>query len=1742
MNTNRSQRYIQLFCILVVLMIALTVSAAAYEASPADWDFSTIGNTEGWTANDSVQEMFVQDGNLCIHIHGDSPAITANSIAVKASDFNVIDIRMKNETDSTTAALQWTTSADGIMDSKKTALFAIESNSSDVKEYHVQLSGNEEWSGTITSLRLVFQSSSGYIGIDEIRFDVCNRPAVEYIGSINPISADETTISVTGVIAADNDQTAVQLKLYELAPYQYEQDISDLIPVSVQSAPMNGNVFLFSIPRYDGQRDRVYSKFVVVQQFVNTQELQFVAAPRYVTDIQFAAENSFSYPIIETKKGLLVEMTDDAEELGIDHAIVNVEFSTMMYEENLNPNDTIIFQMDGTNYYFSKSYFESLDKKIKPLSDNGVIVNLVLILYPNFPDNSMTEVLHHPNAVMGTGGGGVLAFNTAEEAGVQAFKAAMEFLSRRYTRDDQLYGRALGFIVGNEVDAQWEWQNMGYTTLDQFVEQYEPALRIAYMATQKYYKYARVYTSLTNHWMSPYDSNPLKGYAARKVIDKLNWQSKQNGDFPWNVAYHPYPEDFFNADTWNDERATDSVDSELLTFKNIHILNDYMGNNSLRFGSEKRRIILSEQGFHTANSSLEAQKEQAAAYAYAYYKTAFLDGIDAFCLFSHVDIPSYGLNMGLWTQDASVTTPMVAKEKKYIYDVFKKIDTDQSLQVTNFAKSIIGISSWADVVSDFEPDALQKRTVPQEYTLVNEPFIPGNVLGNSFETGTEGWRAADNTNEVVHTTQTVFSGTGAISAEFNARALNWRGAEKHFASSMNMEDRPFLHLAYQITGEQPSGACALKIKVYSGLEAAEGIIAVDSAEGWHTLCMNLTDWSGLQNIDRIKVLVRSEGTDFWAGSLMLDDIGFSNEGVRDNNNTDANTLPSNEKILFNFENSLQEWCAGANVSSVTSVQTMQNAPFIPALGEYMLEAVFPTYAANAWRSIEVMPEYALNFMGADGIAYAINGYGGSGGNGYETRIRLFNNEHMFEKCTTVSADSWNQIYVDLSGWNWRNNITKIEISYRATGTTAVWYGSRFQVDMIRLVEHDNLENEVDLKERSMQPFWQGTTMYNESILMVSHDGGIPEGKLLFQPTEILSVRSARLDQEYEEGVDWILEDGKIKRTVNSRIPYLSTDDLYFPSYIPGLTMPKKDGGAVLYREESYFHDRQIVVTYTHAENAWNGPIPQLADDVLQKTFYKLRNGEPLKIVLYGDSISDGSNSSGFVNAPPYLPIWGRLAADTLEKYYGTRITFVNKSVGGTASQWGAEQTATRVVSQNPDLVIIAFGMNDGAGTGAGDGVRPQVFKENIQSIINQVRAANPSAEFILVGTTLPNAETICFDQQPYYFEKLQEIADSCSGIATANMTEVHRKLLERKSFADMTANNVNHPNDFLARWYAQYIVGMLKDSTFSSDRPLNARRLFSFENGVQGWSAGENVSTVNTVRSFANWPFAPQEGSCALEAEFPTQEANAWRTIMISLEEPLNLSEAGCVYYHINSYGGSGGTGYETRIRLYSGSNMKEEIKAMQADSWNYICTDVASWPYKDNITKIEIAFRATGSTAAWYGSRFQIDNVGYLLEGTLLYDFEGTTHSWMGTENVMSVNSVAAFANSPMKPVSNAYALEALFPDMALNEWRTIAVEYDQMLDLSEATHFYYYINSYGGSGGSGYETRLRLYSENDVWEQTVSMDADMWNRIEANIGNWSGRGHITKIEIAFRAIGSNAVWYSSRFQIDKVGYRKVS
>jgi len=158
--------------------------------------------------------------------------------------------------------------------------------------------------------------------------------------------------------------------------------------------------------------------------------------------------------------------------------------------------------------------------------------------------------------------------------------------------------------------------------------------------------------------------------------------------------------------------------------------------------------------------------------------------------------------------------------------------------------------------------------------------------------------------------------------------------------------------------------------------------------------------------------------------------------------------------------------------------------------------------------------------------------------------------------------------------------------------------------------------------------------------------------------------------------------------------------------------------------------------------------------------------------------------------------------DGLRRYYNRNITFTNTSVGGKDSRWGLATVQHRVIVHNPDLVIIAFGMNDST-------IRmdPNVFKANIHGMINKVRQNNPKAEFILVATMMPNPASNFVGTQASFKKVLAELTGR--GIVLVDMTSIHKELLKYKSYQDMTGNGINHPNDFLIRWYAQQILSIL---------------------------------------------------------------------------------------------------------------------------------------------------------------------------------------------------------------------------------------------------------------------------------------------------------------------------------------------
>lgn len=341
----------------------------------------------------------------------------------------------------------------------------------------------------------------------------------------------------------------------------------------------------------------------------------------------------------------------------------------------------------------------------------------------------------------------------------------------------------------------------------------------------------------------------------------------------------------------------------------------------------------------------------------------------------------------------------------------------------------------------------------------------------------------------------------------------------------------------------------------------------------------------------------------------------------------------------------------------------------------------------------------------------------------------------------------------------------------------------------------------DAIDTALIPFWQGKKMYNESVLMISKNGALPEAPLLFKPKKIVSVKNAAQDITYVKGKDWDYKNGKLILLPGSDAIFMTERELY-----PDTTkksFPKKGGGKILFAEGSFFHQKQLAVTYTHARNTWKGEVPSFKGEQLPNTLALLEKKKAIHILLYGDSIAAGANASGITGAAPGQPDWGSLVAEKWRRRYRAEVQFTNTAVGGMDSRWGRENAQKLVSDHHPDLVMIAFGMNDGTGKMA-----PEKFKANIDAIIKNARSNNPDTEFILIATMLPNPESLFVGTQSEFKKVLEELTGQ--GIILVDMTAVHRELLKHKTYQDMTGNNINHPNDFLIRWYAQEIAGVME--------------------------------------------------------------------------------------------------------------------------------------------------------------------------------------------------------------------------------------------------------------------------------------------------------------------------------------------
>jgi len=398
------------------------------------------------------------------------------------------------------------------------------------------------------------------------------------------------------------------------------------------------------------------------------------------------------YPVAASKKGLQVELVDDALALGIKHAALNINL-TGLYAREATAG-TLSYDFEGRTFHFNQGYVRQMDERIKPLSDAGVLVNLIVLAYASGKPE-VDAVMLHPDYITNAPNN-LGAFNTVTAEGRQWFSACLGYLAERWSDPDRRHGRVVGYIIGNEVNSHWWWANEGRVTMQQFAEDYLRTVRLAHMVIRRQSSWARVYLSLEHHWNIRYPAGDrLQCFPAREFLDYFAHRAREQGDFDWHLAFHPYPEDLFKPDFWNDTTATFKESTPRITFKNLGMLVEFMNQPEMLYRGAPRRIILSEQGFHTPDGE-EGELLQAAAYCYAYKKVEGMDGIDAFILHRHVDHPREGgLLLGLRRMTPS---PDEARPKKLSYECFRLADTPEWEEAFAFALPIIRLQSWEEAV------------------------------------------------------------------------------------------------------------------------------------------------------------------------------------------------------------------------------------------------------------------------------------------------------------------------------------------------------------------------------------------------------------------------------------------------------------------------------------------------------------------------------------------------------------------------------------------------------------------------------------------------------------------------------------------------------------------------------------------------------------------------------------------------------------------------------------------------------------------------------------------------------------------------------------------------------------------------------------------------------------------------------------------------------------------------------------
>jgi len=428
------------------------------------------------------------------------------------------------------------------------------------------------------------------------------------------------------------------------------------------------------IIRYAGSHDRIFARY----------ELDGVSGICYVTDFaDDAHENIYPYRQPATIKTLDCPH-HWAEHYGIrqNRPDVNLPAMVSLHEQP----GTIPFEFEGTTYYFYEKELRSFAEEITGYDISTFIVLNSLHGFGSHREPDVIKTCAHPGYEWGDPGAFISAFNMTTEESIRLYGAFIAFLAKYYTPEENPYHLG-GVVIGNEITVPRFWGNAGEMAVEDYMEEYFQAMRIAWLCGRKYYSDFRVYVSLNQEWVN-ITNQPYRIFDGRRILDLMAEIGARDGDFDWHVAHHPYPEE---SDFWNDRRAPFHFKAQLITYRNMEVLEAYLAQPQFLHKGQPRRIIFSEQGFNTPDGPLEKlrEKQGAAGYTLSYLKARNMKTVDMMYHHCFTDNPhEFGLHLGIHHNDPNA--PDGVGKARLICDSIRAMDTPGEAAAIAFAREFIG--------------------------------------------------------------------------------------------------------------------------------------------------------------------------------------------------------------------------------------------------------------------------------------------------------------------------------------------------------------------------------------------------------------------------------------------------------------------------------------------------------------------------------------------------------------------------------------------------------------------------------------------------------------------------------------------------------------------------------------------------------------------------------------------------------------------------------------------------------------------------------------------------------------------------------------------------------------------------------------------------------------------------------------------------------------------------------------------